>query len=1091
MIGQTISHYKILKKLSEGSIGVVYKAQDLHLGRYVAIKFLSSQLISDETHGKRFIREAEAASALDHPNICTIYEIDKTTDGQMYIVMGYYEGETLQEKMERGPLEITEAINFVIQVAQGLASVHENGMIHRDIKPANIMLTEKNDIKILDFGLAKLDYKVGLTSPGTTLGTLVYMSPEQLKGATLDQRTDLWPLGVILYEMLTGELPFSGEYDQAMIYSIINDTPKDINLVKPEIPAKLNKIIQKILKKKPEDRYQQMEDLLKELTGVLSEVKQDQPSPEQLKREDQAALSARKVAEKDLTEIGSYKVIRRIGDGGMGTVYLAERADKQYRQHVVIKVLKRGMDSEDILRRFRSERQILASLDHPNIVKLHDGGLTEDDRPYFVMSYIEAGIPIDRYCDQKKLGIKERLNLFQSVCKAVHYAHQNLIVHRDLKPGNILVSQSGQVNLLDFGIAKILNPDLFSITLAVTRKEHHLMTPGYASPEQVRGEVISTASDVYSLGIILYELLTGHPPYQFKTLSPTEVERVVCEQEPLRPSTILKRIEKDQTGETDPLIPIKIAEARGTQEDKLRRQLAGDLDTIVLKALRKETSRRYTSADQLDEDIRRYLNGRPIRARTDTLNYRISKFIRRHRLGVSAVIIILVLLFAGLAGTVWQAQIARTERDRARLEATKSAEVTTFMKNLFKASDPREALGDSITARELLERGEARIEKLSEQPDVQAQMLDIMGTVYTSLGRYEKAEVLLEKASTLNRDLEEKGKVEALDVSNVINHLAWLMNEKGEYDKAEELYLESLDILKKDNKDKPEEITAVLNDLAVVRKNKGDYVGAEPLYRESLAIRKTVYGDRHLLTARSLNNLAVLLARMGDTEEAEPLFREAHEIKRIEYGENHPSIANSLTNLAILASRRNDYQAADSLFREALVIRKKVYGEVHPRIAMSLTNLATLLSEKGDFKEAEPIAREALKMRRELLGNDHPELAYTLLTMVGILENQNKFEEAESLCREAFEIRRKKLGFEHWQTAQAQSWLGACLTNLGRYQEAEKILIEGYKNMKLIRGEDDQYTVRAINRLITLYNSWGKPEKEVFYQSLLSDSTDT
>jgi len=364
--------------------------------------------------------------------------------------------------------------------------------------------------------------------------------------------------------------------------------------------------------------------------------------------------------------IGHYRVVREIGRGGMGVVLLAVRDDDQFKKHVAIKLLRRGMDTEDILRRFRNERQILASLEHPHIARLIDGGMTEDGLPYFVLEYVE-GEPLDKYCDEHRLTTPDRLQIFSKVCAAVQYAHQNLIVHRDLKPSNILVTSAGEPKLLDFGIAKLLNPELTTYTISPTATMARLMTPDYASPEQIRGRTITTASDVYSLGVVLYRLLTGHAPYHFVDSSPQEIERLVCDTAPEKPSTAVSRVEELTTGKgVTRISPESVSKARQEQPDALRRRLRGDLDNIVLRALRKEPERRYSSAAQLSDDIHRYLDGLPVTARPNTFGYRASKFVARNQVGVAAAAVVVLAVVAGLVGMAWQARGARARPGAAR-----------------------------------------------------------------------------------------------------------------------------------------------------------------------------------------------------------------------------------------------------------------------------------------------------------------------------------------------------------------------------------------------------------------------------------------
>jgi serine/threonine protein kinase len=393
--------------------------------------------------------------------------------------------------------------------------------------------------------------------------------------------------------------------------------------------------------------------------------------------------------------LGPYKIIRELGHGGMGAVFLAVRDDDEFKKQVAIKLVKRGMDTDFILSRFRHERQILASFDHPNIARLLDGGTTEDGLPYFVMEYIE-GLPIDEYCDRQRLDTKSRLRLFLQVCSAVQYAHRNLVVHRDLKPGNMLVTPEGVPKLLDFGIAKILNPEMFaSSTIQPTATALRMMTPNYASPEQVRGEPITTASDVYSLGVILYELLTGHRPYHVRSRLPHDIARVICEQEPERPSTAITRVEEitePESGQLISLTPELVSRTRDSQPARLRRQLKGDLDNIVLMALRKEQQRRYASVERFSEDLQRYLDGHPVIARKDTFAYRGAKFIKRHKTGVAAAALVVISLLAGIIVSVRQARIAERRFEDLRQLTSYFLEFHDVIQDVAGATPARQAL---------------------------------------------------------------------------------------------------------------------------------------------------------------------------------------------------------------------------------------------------------------------------------------------------------------------------------------------------------------------------------------------------------------
>ncbi|MEM7352369.1 MAG: serine/threonine-protein kinase, partial [Acidobacteriota bacterium] len=497
--------------------------------------------------------------------------------------------------------------------------------------------------------------------------------------------------------------------------------------------------------------------------------------------------------------IGPYEIGNKLGEGGLSTVFLAQRADDEFNMRVAIKVVKRGMDTADILRRLRQERQILAHLDHPNVAKIFDGGTTDDGLPYFVMEHIE-GEPIDEYCDRRELSISERLELFRTACSAVHAAHQSLVIHRDIKPSNLLVTADGIPKLLDFGIAKLIDAEPQLHTLAQTAPGMVLMTPEFASPEQVTGQPLTTATDVYSLGVMLYRLLTGHRPYRFASGRPAEVERILLRSKPERPSEVVGRTieELTPTGGTVTLTPETVARPREGTPEKLRRRLAGDLDKIVLMAIRKEPQRRYASVEQLAEDIERSLQSLPVLAQKDTIRYRTGKFVRRNRGSVAAGVLILLALLGGIVTTSWQARVAVAERSRAeqhlaeaRLQSARAERVSDFLTGLFEISDPGEARGNQVTAREILDRGAERIrQELSEEPDLRAELMITMGRVYRNLGLYGPAgELLAEVQAERRRTLGEAHP----EVARNLTRVAEIEFEKGQWDTAEDLLRRALE----------------------------------------------------------------------------------------------------------------------------------------------------------------------------------------------------------------------------------------------------------------------------------------------------------
>ncbi len=806
--------------------------------------------------------------------------------------------------------------------------------------------------------------------------------------------------------------------------------------------------------------------------------------------------------------IGPYRLIRLVGRGGMGVVYEAMRDDRQFDQRVALKIIKRGMDSDFVRERFLRERQILASLDHPHIARLMDGGSTADGLPYFAMEFVE-GEPITDYCRQRKLSLEAKLKLFRDVCAAVQHAHQKLAVHRDLKPSNIMVTTSadgkdGTPKLLDFGIAKLLAADPGE---AVTRTETalRLMTPDYASPEQVRGGTITTATDVYALGIVLYELLTGQRPYQFDTYAPAAIERAICDTEAARPSEMAGR----QLGTTA----------------KQARELVGDLDNIVMMALRKEPARRYQSVEKFSDDIRRYLEGLPITARADTFTYRAGKFVRRHRVAVAAAALVLLSLLGGIIATTFAARQARAERDRANQAAASAEAATKSLVAMFEFADPGKSKGNAITAKELLDQGaEKVVRELNGQPAAQASLMDTIGGLYQRIGVYDRAQSLLEESLKLRR---QTLGTEHVDVATSLAHLASLAYEKGDFGSGESLNRETLamrlkllgtehaevadsmnalgqtltalgkfaeaellvrDALAQRRKlldPEHKDIAASLNGLGRVLSEQGKFAEAAEIYRQSLAIHRKLYGEDHPFVASSLNNLAAMLHELRDYNGAEALFRGSLELRRKLLGENHPDVANSLANLASLLQDKREYDEAEQFYWQALTLRRKLFGENHLKLTITMNNLASLLAAKGDWTGCEALHRQTLTIRRKELGEDHHEVATSLNNIAYVLFHKGQYAEAEQLQRQAIAIYQKSLEMNHWMIHRSRSHLGDCLTKLRRYAEAEEHLLAAYPVLKAARGAQHDSTRVTVTRLIRLYEAWGKPDQAAHYRALL------
>ena len=717
------------------------------------------------------------------------------------------------------------------------------------------------------------------------------------------------------------------------------------------------------------------------------------------------------------TRLGDYRLEEKIGEGGMSTVYRAVRADDAYRQTVALKILGYGADRSDLQHRFRAERQILASLDHPGIARLLDGGTTPDGRPYLVMEHIE-GAALDRYCEEQRLGVDARIDLFREVCAAVQYAHQNLVVHRDLKPSNILVTRSGVPRLLDFGIAKLLEDGTRS-GADPTLTGQRLMTPQYASPEQVQGGPITTATDVYSLGVILYQLLTGRLPYQLTTTTADALQRAVVEQDPQRPS----------------------ASTEGPRQH--RRKLEGDLDNIVLTALRKEPQRRYATVALLSEDLRRYRANLPVTARPATVGYRARKFVERHKAGVAAASFALAVIL-GLAGTMTvQAMRLARQRDEIAAERDKARKLTHFVEQVFAGSDPGETKGETLTAREVLDQGAARtMAELKDQPETQSALALVIGRTYERLGLTDRARPLLEQSLSQRRALHGGRHV---DVAESLLALGTLDQDHGAFAAAEGRQREALAILRALLGPDHARVGDALHDLSSTLIALARYPEAETAVREALAIHRKAQGDGGVGVANDLSNLGSVLRRMGRLAEAEASHREALAVGRKVFGPVHPSLTRQINNLAVAVYDRGDLAQAEALAREALGITRKLHGERHPDIALQLSNLGSILIARGDYDAAVATAREALDMRRALFGPEHEQVAMSLGSLGDALEKSGDRAAARPLHEEALRIARKVMGPEHPRVASELTRLAEIALADGDLAKAESQARDGLR----------------------------------------------
>ncbi len=841
-------------------------------------------------------------------------------------------------------------------------------------------------------------------------------------------------------------------------------------------------------------------ELLLEIESLLH---QDEETGAMLKTIISKAADSLSQKDIDLSgkRIGPYRITGLIGQGGMAEVYKAVRDDDQYQKQVAIKII--GHDRGSFLiGRFWHERQILATLEHSNIARFLEGGTTDEGIPYLVMEFIE-GDPITTYCDKYNLTIRQRLELFRSVCNAVQYAHRNLVIHRDLKPSNILVTDEGVTKLLDFGIAKLLNPDLAVEYPNATVTSYRMMTPEYASPEQVRGEQVTTATDVYSLGAVLYELLTKERPYHFDTRSFFEIERVICEKEPELPSSVVVRID-----------PADSAVRKDTKK-RLSREFSPELDSIVLKAMEKDSQLRYSTVAQFSDDINRYLDGLPILARTSTFSYRALKFARRHRTAV-ALAALFVIVLAGFA-TVMTIQASRIAKERDRAN-----KVTDFLVNLFEVSNPSESKGNSVTARELLNESTKKIERdLRDQPEVQAALMDTMGRVYRNLGLYNTSVPLLEKAlkirkqtfgeestevaSTMNilaEALYNAGKYDEAeplvrkalsirrkllgnghpDVADSLNSLGFGLFQTGKYDESETVLRESLKIRQKVFRGESVEIANSLNELGLVLKVKGKTDEAESLYRRTLAMRRKLLGNDHPEVSSTLNNLGRLLIDKGNYDEAEFLLREAVKLDQKVLGPDHPDLAITMTNLGWALREQKKYEEAESILRDALKIRQRALGDVHPAVGTNLYAIGAILLEKGDVDQSELFLQDAQQVWKKTLPPQHANHATVLLALGRLRLKKEDYVEAEKIFRHVLGMRQQNMPPGHLDIAKAKGLLGESLKEQKRYSEAEPLMVESYRAYKAKLGANHPDAIESAERLKLLYVAWGKPSETDRFQ---------
>jgi serine/threonine protein kinase/tetratricopeptide (TPR) repeat protein len=782
------------------------------------------------------------------------------------------------------------------------------------------------------------------------------------------------------------------------------------------------------------------------------------------------------VSEKPGDQIGRYKLLEKIGEGGYGVVYMAEQTEP-IRRRVALKVIKLGMDTKQVIARFEAERQALALMDHPNIAKVLDAGATETGRPYFVMELVQ-GIRITDYCDENGLSAKDRLDLFIQVCYAIQHAHQKGIIHRDIKPSNILVTLHDGVpvpKVIDFGIAKATEQPLTDQT-SLTAFQQFIGTPAYMSPEQagLTGLDIDTRSDIYALGVLLYELLTGKMPFDAKDLLAAgldEMRRVIRDQEPPKPSARLSTLEIADLSTT--------ASRRRVAPPALIRLVRGDLDWIVMKCLEKDRTRRYATADALAEDLGHHRNHEPVSAVAPGTWYRVGKFVRRHRAGITIVSAFVLLVTAGVVVSTWQAVRAK----RAQQEADT---VARFLKDMLNSVSPNVALGrDTTILQDILKKASERVAKeLKEQPKVQVELYSIMGNVYLELGQNAKAEEMQRNGLAIAKELHGN---EHPDVATSLNDLSMVLEHEGKLGEAEPMQREALAMRKKLLGKEHLEVANSLSNLGLVLRSEGKLPEAEAMEREALAMDKRLLGNEHPDVATVLHNLACVLLDQDKLAEAEAKEREALAVGKKLLGNEHPNIANSLNTLTLVLEHEGKLVEAEALQRQALAMKKKLLGNEHPEVATTLGNLGLVLADEGKLAEAEALHREALAMDKRLLGNEHPNVAISLDNLASVLSYEGKLVESESLHREALAMQKKFLGNESPAIATSLNNLAYVLEHQGKLAEAEPIQREALAMQRKLVGNENMDVSKYLDSLATMLWKQGKlPEAEATHREALA-----
>jgi serine/threonine protein kinase/tetratricopeptide (TPR) repeat protein len=794
------------------------------------------------------------------------------------------------------------------------------------------------------------------------------------------------------------------------------------------------------------------------------------------------------ITEKPGTLIGPYKLLEQIGEGGMGLVFMA-RQQEPVKRNVALKVVKPGMDSRQVIARFEAERQALALMDHLNIARVLDAGSTESGRPYFVMDLVK-GIPITDYCDRERLSIRERLDLFIPVCQAVQHAHQKGVIHRDIKPSNVLVTLHDGTpvpKVIDFGVAKAIHRELTQETL-VTGFAQVIGTPLYMSPEQVAmsGLDVDTRADIYSLGVLLYELLTGTTPVERQRLREAaydDIRRIICAEEPTRPSAKVSTLGKEAA---------PVFENRRSDPKRLSALIHGDLDWIVMKALEKDRTRRYETANDLASDIRRHLNNEPVAARPPSALYRLTKFARRNKTALLTAAAVALALVVGLVISTRQAvratraeRLAQEESQRSRTEAGRANAVVSLLLAMLDSANPDDAKGTDYTVRELLDEFSRGLDgQLEDQPEVEATIRATIGNAYRRLALPEQAEPHLKAALDLRRRVfgdehemvakslldyafnlweRDRKSAEAVALARdalaiyrrqggqteqmivALRHLLLFLGSQNRNAEAEAAGKEALAIAEQLHIEEHPDVAIILHNLAQIKTAQGDYVQAESLGRKALAMHRKVHGNEHPETAWALMALANALWFLGEIDEAETLYREALPIFNRQFGESYRGADAALRGLAAVLTAKGDYAGAESVWQEALTVRRERFGPEHLSVAIALRAIALVLESKGDDPAAEPYYHEAIAILQKSPGDvrGQIELAGTLVACGDLLHRTGRLGDAKQHYQQAIAVYETLAGQSTGEdvrsalpTSPLQAKLGDAYLRISDYRQA-------------------------------------------------------